>query len=83
MTAGDPAAFEFATAARILFGAGRLREAGDAARSLGRRAFLVTGANPERSAPLRRLLDAAGVSSTACRVYGEPTVAAVAAAVAA
>jgi alcohol dehydrogenase class IV len=83
MTAGDPPAFEFATAGRILFGAGRIREAGDAARSIGRRAFLVTGANPERSAPLRRLLDAAGVSSTAWRVYGEPTVAAVAAAVAA
>ncbi len=83
MTAGNPVAFEFATAERILFGAGRFGEAGTAARSLGRHAFLVTGANPARAIPLRRLLDAAGVAVTACRVYGEPTVAAVASAVAA
>ena len=46
--------FEFATATRILFGAGTLREAGQIAAGLGRRALVVTGRTPERA---RRLLD--------------------------
>ena len=39
--------FEFATAARILFGEGKVREAPAAAAAMGRRALVVTGAPPE------------------------------------
>jgi len=40
--------FEFATATRIVFGAGRAREAVPAAASLGHRALIVAGSNPSR-----------------------------------
>jgi alcohol dehydrogenase class IV len=65
--------FEFATAGRILFGEGSLRQVPAAAASLGRRALLVTGASPDRAAPLQRALDAAHVSSVLFSVSGEPT----------
>ena len=48
--------FEFATATRIVFGAGTLREAGPAARALGRQALLVTGRTAARAESLRELL---------------------------
>ena len=47
--------FEFATATRIIFGAGTLREVGPLAAEMGSRALVVTGRTPERAA---RLLDA-------------------------
>jgi alcohol dehydrogenase class IV len=65
--------FEFATAGRILFGEGTLRQVPAAAATLGRRALLVTGASPDRAAPLQRALDAAHVSSVLFAVSGEPT----------
>src|SRR5216117_3779151 len=65
--------FEFATAARILFGPGTLREIGPVAKSLGTRAFIVTGRNPERAARLRSILDEHGVDHTTFAVAGEPT----------
>ena len=65
--------FEFATAARILFGEGTLRQVPAAAASLGRRALLVTGASPDRAAPLRQALQSAGVSTVPFSVRGEPT----------
>src|ERR1035437_5848070 len=80
--------FEFATAARILFGegdpppgpaarspsgGGPLRRAPAAAASLGRRALLVTGASPDRAAPLQKALQAAHVSTVPFAVPGEPT----------
>jgi len=74
--------FEFATAGRIMFGAGRLREAGAAARTLGRHAFLVTGRDAGRAAPLRSHLAASGVAVTGFAVAGEPAIGAIAAAVA-
>lgn len=46
--------FEFATATRIIFGAGRLSEAGALAAAFGRRALVVTGRRVERA---NRLLD--------------------------
>ena len=73
----EPLIFEFATAGRILFGAGRLREAGPAARSLGSRAFLVTGRNAERAAPLVEGLEKSGLQVTRFAVEGEPTIPAV------
>ena len=66
--------FEFATAARILFGEGVAREVAPAAAAMGRRALLVTGATPERAAALRALVEAAGVGCVPLAVAGEPTV---------
>ena len=66
--------FEFATATRIVFGAGTLREVAPAAAALGRRALVVTGASPGRAAPLVGALQAAGVATILFPVSGEPTV---------
>ena len=53
MRAGDnPMRFEFATAARILFGPGTLREVAPAAAGLGQRVLVVTGRTSERAKPL-------------------------------
>jgi alcohol dehydrogenase class IV len=65
--------FEFATAARILFGQGTLRQVPAAAAALGRRALLVTGASPDRASPLRKALQDANVSTVTFSVPGEPT----------
>ena len=67
--------FEFATATRIVFGSGKLAEAGSIARGLGQRALLVTGADPARAARLGELLDKAGVEFVTFAVAGEPSVA--------
>jgi alcohol dehydrogenase class IV len=66
--------FEFATAARILFGEGMVREVAPAAAAMGRRALLATGVSRERAAPLAALLEAAGVACVSFTVPGEPTV---------
>lgn len=65
--------FEFATAGRILFGAGTLKEAGALAAEFGRRALVTVGVESQRSAPLLDLLAAAGVEALVVRVAGEPT----------
>jgi alcohol dehydrogenase class IV len=62
--------FEFATANRILFGPGALKEAGPIVRELGRRALVVTG---RHAGPLLALLQAAGVDAVTLAVTGEPT----------
>jgi alcohol dehydrogenase class IV len=62
--------FEFATAARILFGEGTLRDVPSAAAALGRRALVVTGASSGRAAPLLAALPAAAPFS----VSGEPSI---------
>ena len=66
--------FEFATAARILFGEGKVREAPAAAAAMGRRALMVTGVPPECAAPLVAGLEAAGVACLPFAVAGEPTI---------
>jgi alcohol dehydrogenase class IV len=66
--------FEFATATRIIFGAGKLAEAGPLAASLGKRALLVTGANPTRADGLAAQLARLGIETTRFSVAGEPTV---------
>lgn len=76
------ATFEFATAARIIFGAGTLDQIGPIAQSLGARAFVVTGADPGRAAPLLAHLDAAGIAHTVFAVAAEPDIALVDAALA-
>lgn len=67
--------FEFATAGRILFGPGTLKEVGPAAAGLGRRALVVTGRSGDRAAALLAALRAAGVEHTAFAIAGEPTIA--------
>ncbi|HTQ29825.1 MAG TPA: iron-containing alcohol dehydrogenase [Opitutaceae bacterium] len=71
--------FEFATAGRIVFGTGTLRQIGGAARGLGRKALVMTGANPKRAEGLIEALTAEGIAATAFPVTHEPTVATVAA----
>jgi alcohol dehydrogenase class IV len=63
-------AFEFATAGRILFGEGTLREAAPAAAAMGGRALVVTGSSSERAAPLFASLP----DAVPFAVAGEPTV---------
>jgi alcohol dehydrogenase class IV len=68
--------FEFATAGRIVFGEGAVREVAAAAAAMGTRALLVTGASPERAATLALLADLAG-AGVACLPFcvdAEPTV---------
>lgn len=69
------AAFEFATATRIVFGAGKLSEAPEAVRALGgRKVLLVTGKNPARAERLREALERLGIPALPFPVDGEPTV---------
>jgi alcohol dehydrogenase class IV len=68
------ASFEFATATRIVFGVGTIREAGPAAKAMGSRALLVTGHNAERAGSLRGLLTEQGIGTVEFAVSGEPTI---------
>lgn len=72
--------FEFATATRIIFGAGSLREAAPLARSFGQRALVVIGKSAraaQQVEPLLSALVAAGVDYHTFSVSGEPTTATV------
>ncbi|MDD2710828.1 MAG: iron-containing alcohol dehydrogenase [Verrucomicrobiae bacterium] len=74
MSGGEGAVFEFATAGRILFGRGRLKEAGSAARTMGANAMVVTGASSSRAAPLLDLLRREKMEIHVWPTKGEPTV---------
>lgn len=65
--------FEFATAGRILFGAGTVRQAAPLAAAFGKRAFVVTGSRPERAAVVLEGLSREGVKTVTFPVSGEPT----------
>jgi alcohol dehydrogenase class IV len=65
--------FEFATATRIIFGAGKLREIGRIAELFGKRAFVVTGA-PQLAEPLYTVLDAHKITYTTLIVDDEPSI---------
>lgn len=70
--------FEFASAGRVVFGAGRAREAGVLARELGgRRALVVTGRSAGRAGPVLDSLRQAGLAAEGFAVAGEPTLDAV------
>ncbi|HUA38846.1 MAG TPA: iron-containing alcohol dehydrogenase [Candidatus Sulfopaludibacter sp.] len=69
--------FEFATATRILFGAGTLDQIGAGAKHFGRRALLVTGRNASRAEKLLVDLQANGVGTATFAVPGEPELATV------
>src|SRR4051794_36674583 len=64
--------FEFATANRIIFGPGTLRDAGPLAKEFGRHALVVTGRDPRRAQPLTSVLHEHGVGVTLFSVEGEP-----------
>jgi alcohol dehydrogenase class IV len=64
--------FEFATATKIILGAGTLREAGAAAREFGRCALVVTGRDAKRAGPLLKILREASVDAATFSVTGEP-----------
>jgi alcohol dehydrogenase class IV len=66
--------FEFATATRIVFGAGSIKELAPAARSLGSRALFVEGVSGARTAAPIMQLKAAGIAISEFHVPGEPTV---------
>jgi len=66
--------FEFATATRIIFGAGALKQIGLLAAEMGRRAFVVTGLSTAQTQPLLDLITAQGMQYETFPVAHEPTV---------
>lgn len=66
--------FEFATATRILFGNGTVKEAGVLAAEMGSHALVVGGKTPARAEPLMAIFQAAGVNSKYFPIPDEPTV---------
>ncbi|MFH1183657.1 MAG: iron-containing alcohol dehydrogenase [Chloroflexota bacterium] len=66
--------FEFATANRIIFGEGCIRELAPAASSFGRQALFILGKTAKRAAAAIRALQDAGVQTTEFHVSAEPTV---------
>ncbi len=66
--------FEFATATRIIFGPGTLKQAGPLAAEMGHRALVVTGRMAERAKPVLDVLSAHGLNTATFAVAGEPTV---------
>jgi len=66
--------FEFATANRIIFGEGKLREMLTIAPEFGQRALVVIGSSVERAKPLLDLLDEAKVAYNTFQVSGEPNI---------
>ncbi len=64
--------FEFATATRIIFGAGTLSGIGALARELGSGALVVTGRDSARAEKLLALLREVGVRAVTFSVSGEP-----------
>jgi alcohol dehydrogenase class IV len=65
--------FEFATAARIIFGVGVITQLGSVAAEHGRRALVVTGRDPARAQPVLEVIRAAGLTTTVFCVAGEPS----------
>lgn len=66
--------FEFATAHRIVFGPGRLKELPSLMDCFGKRALVGTGKSVHRAVRLLELLQSAGVTPVMWVVPGEPTV---------
>lgn len=65
--------FDFATAGRITFGPGQIKQLPDLARAHGSSALVVVGKQSERTDSIRRMLGARGISVTAFTVPHEPT----------
>ncbi len=67
--------FEFATASRIIFGAGTLGEVAPLAHDIGTHAFVVLGSDTTRAEPLLEALEAQKIETASFAVSGEPTIA--------
>lgn len=67
--------FEFISPARIIFGAGSLREVGAIVRGYGTHTTVVTGRDPHRAEPLLHILKAQGVGVDVFSFAGEPELA--------
>ncbi|MHC4395556.1 MAG: iron-containing alcohol dehydrogenase [Planctomycetota bacterium] len=67
--------FEFATATRIIFGEGVIRDVGPLAAEMGSCAFVVTGSTIERAEPLLEQLNKHRIKYVAFNTPGEPTAA--------
>lgn len=65
--------WEFATAGRIVFGPGAASQIAPAARTMGKRALLVTGRKPRQAARIVADLHGAGVGCSPFATEGEPT----------
>ena len=66
--------FEFATASRIIFGQGTVKEVAPMASKMGNCALLVTGRNVERAEPLSGSLKNTGMKIVTFSVSHEPTI---------
>ena len=66
--------FDFATATRIVFGAGAFAHVGANVKNLGRRALVVTGKNPTRGEKLLANLSASDIGAATFSVSGEPEI---------
>lgn len=66
--------FEFATAARIIFGEGAVKQVAPAAKQWGTHILVVTGDPPQRASRLLADLEAAGAQGFTFAVEQEPTV---------
>ena len=66
--------FEFATASRIIFGQGTVKEVAPMASKMGNCALLVTGRNLERAGPLSGSLKNTGMKIVTFSVSDEPTI---------
>src|ERR1051325_5556290 len=66
--------FEFATAPRIVFGAGAFCDAGRIAKDFGHRALIVTGRSPDRASALHRTLEEQGIARWTLALAGEPKI---------
>jgi alcohol dehydrogenase class IV len=65
--------FEFATAGRVIFGRGTVKQLPALAREFGTRAMVVTGSNPQRHSHVMESLTEAGVRWVHFQISGEPT----------
>lgn len=65
--------FEFSTVTQIIFGAGKARQIGTYAPTLGRRAMVVTGRSLARAGMILEQLDKQGIESISFSVPLEPT----------
>ncbi len=66
--------FEFATANRVIFGAGCAAELAIETAALGSRALVVTGKDPDRAAVVLASLTQNGIAFWTCSIAGEPTI---------
>ena len=65
--------FEFATATRIIFGRGAVKDTGSFVGRMGRRAFVITGRSAERAQTLMGQLKDIGMTVTHFSIPEEPT----------